>query len=63
MAVRAVGSEVAKICCFTLCKPPVQTTVRDVKVKENNITKVFGHSPQALYYLLQTSAREYIHLL
>jgi len=41
----------------------VQTTVRDVKVKENNFIKVFGHLPQALYYLLQTSAREYILLI
>lgn len=39
------------------------TTVGDVNVKENNIIiQVFEHSPQALYYLLQTFAREYIHL-
>jgi hypothetical protein len=48
MAVTAVGSEVAKkdvasLCANHLCKalpsanPLVQTTVRGVKVKENNI--------------------------
>ena len=42
----------------------VQTTVRDVKVKEKNkIIKVFGRSPQALYYLSQAAARDNIHLL
>jgi len=36
----------------------VQTMVRDVKVKEKNkIIKVFGRSPQALYYLLQVYRR------
>ena len=60
MAVRAVGSEMAKRCCFT----GVQTTVRDVNLKEKkNVIKVFGRSPQALYYLLQAPARDNINLL
>ena len=59
MAVTAVGSEMAKRCWFT----GVQTTVRDVKVKEKkNVIKVFGRSPQALYYLLQAPARDNINL-
>jgi hypothetical protein len=42
----------------------VQTTVREVKVKEKNqVIKVFGRSPQALYNLLQAPARDNIHLL
>ena len=42
----------------------VQTIVRDVKVKEQeNVIKVFGRSPQALYYLLQAPARDNINLL
>jgi hypothetical protein len=42
----------------------VQTTVRDVKVKQKNkIIKVFGRSPQALYYLLQAPARDNMPLL
>ena len=42
----------------------LQTTVPDVKVKEkNNVMKVFGRSPQSLYYLLQAPARDNIHLL
>jgi len=42
----------------------VKTTVRDVKVKEKNkVIKVFGRSPQALYNLLQTPARDNINLL
>ena len=60
MAVTAVASEIAKRCCFT----GVQTTVRDVKVKDkNNVIKVFGRWPQALYNLLQASARNNINLL
>ncbi|WP_445176635.1 hypothetical protein [Microcoleus sp.] len=55
MAVTAVGSEIAKRCFFTGVQTTtrVQTTVRDLKVKERkNVSKVFGRSPQALYNLL-----------
>jgi len=51
-----------KKCCETVCET-VETTLRGAKVKENKIIKVFGRSPQALYYLLQAHARENIHLL
>ena len=42
----------------------VQTTVRDLKVKEKKkVIKVFGRSPQTLDNLLQGFARDNIHLL
>jgi hypothetical protein len=66
MAVAAVGSEVAKKMLLhgSANHYLVQTTVRDVKVKEKNkVIKVFGRSPQALYNLLPAPARDNIHLL